>query len=82
MDHFLLLQPAMTTNTPKLPKTTEELAAIIKDAVSPYESKIEYLQQRLSVLEKMIFAPKSEKRRPDEDEGGRQLHLFNEGENG
>jgi transposase len=66
----------MTTNTHTLPKTTEELEAIIK----PYESRIEYLEQRLTVLEKMIFAPKSEKRRPDEEEGGTQLHLFNEAE--
>lgn len=76
MDYLLLLQPAMTTNTPKLPKTLEELEAIIE----PYESRIEYLEQRLNILEKMIFAPKSEKRHPDEDEGGRQLHLFNEAE--
>jgi len=66
----------MTTKTPKLPKTTAELEAIIE----PYESRIEYLEQRVHALEKMIFAPKSERRRPDEDEGGRQLHLFNEAE--
>jgi len=66
----------MATDTLRLPKTTEELEAIIQ----PYESRIEYLEQRVNVLEKMIFASKSEKRRPDEDEGGRQLHLFNEAE--
>jgi transposase len=70
----------MADNTDKLPKTTEELEVVIKDAIAPYESKIEYLQQRINVLEKVVFAPKSEKRRPDQDEGGAQLHLFNEAE--
>ncbi len=66
----------MVTETHILPKTAEELEAIIK----PYESRIEYLEERNRVLEKIIFAPKSEKRRPDEGEGGQQLHLFNEAE--
>ena len=44
------------------------------------ESEIEYLKQRINVLEKIIFAPSSEKRRPDEGEGGVQLHIFNEAE--
>jgi transposase len=66
----------MAADTHKLPNTTEELEAIIK----PYESRIEYLEERIRVLEKVIFAPKSEKRRPDEGEGGSQLHLFNEAE--
>jgi transposase len=70
----------MTTNTLTLPKTADELEAIIKDAITPYESEIEYLKQRINVLEKVIFAPESEKRRPDEEEGGRQLHLFDEAE--
>lgn len=66
----------MKTNTQKLPKTQKELEAIIQ----PYESRIEYLEERLKTLEKLIFAPKSEKRKPDDDEGGSQLHLFNEAE--
>lgn len=66
----------MAENTSKLPKTAKELREIIE----PYESRIEYLEQRIRVLEKVIFAPKSEKRRPDQDEGGSQLHLFNEAE--
>jgi transposase len=70
----------MADNTPILPKSTEELEAIIKNAITPYESQIEYLQQRINTLEKVIFAPKSEKRRPDEGEGGTQLHIFNEAE--
>jgi transposase len=64
----------MAANTHKLPKTAEELEAIIK----PYESQIEHLQQRINILEKVIFSPKSEKRRPEEGEGGSQLNLFNE----
>ncbi len=76
MDNFLLLTPAMATETHKLPKTAEELEAIIK----PYESRIQYLEERINTLEKVIFSPKSEKRRPEEGEGGQQLHLFNEAE--
>ena len=72
----MLLEPTMAANTPTLPKTTEELEAIIK----PYELRIEYLEERIRALEKVIFAPKSEKRRPDEGEGGSQLHIFNEAE--
>ena len=66
----------MIINSSTLPKTTEELEAIIE----PYESRIEYLEERIRVLEKVIFSPKSEKRRSDEGEGGPQLHLFNEAE--
>ena len=62
--------PVMAADTPTLPKTTEELEEIIKNAITPYESQIEYLQQRINTLEKVIFSPKSEKRRPDEGEGG------------
>lgn len=72
----MLLTPAMVTNTPTLPKTAKELEAIIE----PYESRIQYLEERINTLEKVIFAPKSEKRRPDEGEGGTQLHIFNEAE--
>ncbi len=77
----------MAVNTHTLPETAEELDAIIKGAITPYESQIEsyeseieYLKQRINVLEKIIFAPSSEKRRPDEGEGGVQLHIFNEAE--
>ncbi len=67
----------------KLPKTISDLRAIIdpyESRIESYESEIEYLKGRINVLEKVIFAPKSEKRRPDEDDGGRQLHIFNEAE--
>jgi len=70
----------MAADTPTLPKTAEELEAIIKNAIIPYESQIEFLQQRINTLEKVIFSPKSEKRRPEEGEGGQQLHMFNEAE--
>lgn len=70
----------MAADTHTLPKTTEELESIIKDAITPYESQIEYLQQRINTLEKVIFSPKSEKHRPDEGEGGQQLLMFNEAE--
>src|SRR5271157_3099630 len=66
----------MAADTHKLPKTAKELEAIIK----PYESRIQYLEERINTLEKVIFAPKSEKRHPDAGEGGTQLHLFNEAE--
>jgi len=73
----------MMTNTLILPKTIEELKAIInpyESRIESYESEIEYLKGRINVLEKVIFAPKSEKRHIDETEGGQQLHIFNEAE--
>jgi len=73
---FVLITSTTMTNEPKLPKTTEELEAIIK----PYESRIEFLEERVKLLQKELFGRKSEKRTPDQDEGGRQLHLFNEAE--
>lgn len=63
-----------------LPKSAEELGSIISDAIAPYESKIEYLEDRIKILEKIIFGPRSEKRHLDDTEGGSQLHLFNEAE--
>ena len=42
----------MITDRDKLPKTPEELEAIIK----PYESRIEFLEERIRVLEKIIFS--------------------------
>jgi hypothetical protein len=64
----------MMTDPRKLPKTSGELEAIIR----PHESRTEYLEMRLIVLERTTIASGSEKRRPDEDEGGRHLHAFNE----
>lgn len=66
----------MAENTPILPKTTEELDEVLK----PYVLQIKFLEEQNKLLRKALFAPKSEKRRPDEEEGGGQLHLFNEAE--
>ena len=51
-----------------------------KRSFKPYESRIEFLEERVKLLQKELFGRKSEKRTPDQDEGGRQLHLFNEAE--
>jgi transposase len=66
----------MTDDIHKLPKTSEELDAILK----PYAQQIEFLEEQNRLLRKALFAAKSEKRRPDEAEGGSQLHIFNEAE--
>jgi transposase len=66
----------MTENTHTLPKTTEELDAVLK----PYVLQIKFLEEQNKLLRKALFAPKSEKHRPDEGEDGQQLHLFNEAE--
>lgn len=66
----------MTDDTHTLPKSAEELDAILK----PYALQIEFLEEQNRLLRKALFASKSEKRRPDEGEGGSQLHLFNEAE--
>ena len=66
----------MTDSTHTFPKTAEELDAILK----PYALQIEFLEEQNRLLRKALFASKSEKRRPDEGEGGSQLHLFNEAE--
>jgi transposase len=66
----------MTDNTHTIPKTSEELDAILK----PYALQIEFLEEQNRLLRKALFASKSEKRRPDDGEGGSQLHIFNEAE--
>ncbi|MEM5785825.1 MAG: transposase, partial [Syntrophobacteraceae bacterium] len=66
----------MTYDAHKLPKTTEEMNAILK----PYALQIEFLEGQNRLLRKALFASKSEKHRPDEGEGGSQLHIFNEAE--
>ncbi len=38
------------------------------------------MEDRIKILEKIIFGPRSEKRHPDDAESGSQLHLFNEAE--
>jgi transposase len=59
-----------------LPDNPEELKAIIFSK----DEHITILEEQIRVLKKQIFGSKSEKRRPDEAEGGVQLHLFNEAE--
>ena len=66
----------MMPNELILPKTIEEL----KEIIDPYELKIEYLEERIRILEKVIFSPKSEKRDYADGEGGEQLQMFNEAE--
>lgn len=65
----------MKTEATPLPDDTQALKSIIAER----DARIEHLEERLAVLEKMIFGPKSEKRRRDESEGV-QLSLFNEAE--
>ena len=60
----------------KLPDNPDELKALILSK----DEHITILEEQIRVLKKAIFGPKSEKHRPDEAEGGAQLHLFNEAE--
>jgi len=69
--------------TDKLPDNLEELKAIIlgkDEIIHGKDEHIAILEEQIRVLKKAIFGSKSEKRRPDEEEGGAQLHLFNEAE--
>ena len=73
----------MRTINDKLPDNPEELKAIIlnkDEIISCKDEHITILEEQIRVLKKQIFGSKSEKRRPDETEGGAQLHLFNEAE--
>lgn len=60
----------------QLPDNTEELKAII----CGQGEHIVLLEEQIRILKKAIFGQKTEKRSPDEGEGGSQLHLFNEAE--
>ncbi len=73
----------MQTINEKLPDNPEKLKAIILDKdeiISCKDEHITILEEQIRILKKQIFGSKSEKRRPDEGEGGVQLHLFNEAE--
>jgi transposase len=59
----------------KLPDNPEELKAIILSK----DEHITILEEQIRVLKKAIFGRKSEKR-PVEEQGAQQLHLFNEAE--
>jgi transposase len=73
-------------NETLLPNDFELLKAIIRDQETlildqkkRYELRIEFLEERLRLLQNELFRRSSEKR-PSQDEDGRQLHLFNEAE--
>jgi len=65
-----------------LPDNLEELKALILDKderIAARDEHITILEEKIRVLKKAIFGSKSEKRHLD-DEGSKQLHLFNEAE--
>jgi transposase len=66
----------MKLTSDKLPDNPEELKAIILGQ----GEHIVLLEEQIRILKKEIFGRKTEKRCPDEGEGGSQLHLFNEAE--
>jgi transposase len=68
----------MRLNAETLPENVEELKAIILDLEQRHLFRIEFLEERIRLLTKELFGPKSEKR-PQESEL-RQLQLFNEAE--
>lgn len=70
---------SMLQNMATLPDDKEELKKLILDLDQRYRLQIEFLEERLRILEHELFGRKSEKRRPQQDEE-RQLHLFNEAE--
>ena len=59
----------------KLPDNPDELKALIFSK----DEHITILEEQIRVLKKAIFGRKSEKR-PVDEEGPQQLHLFNEAE--
>jgi len=65
----------MQLKNDKLPDNLEELKAIIHSK----DEHITILEEQIRVLKKAIFGRKSEKR-PVEEQGSQQLHLFNEAE--
>jgi transposase len=66
-------------NEALLPNDFELLKAIIRDQKKRYESRIEFLEERVRLLQNELFRRSSEKR-PAREEDPRQLHLFNEAE--
>lgn len=62
-----------------LPKTVAELQVLLLEREARNRERIEFLEERVRFLQKALFGRKSEKR-PQEEEGPRQLHLFNEAE--
>lgn len=71
----------MRVDNSQIQDMPEELKAFVADMQERYELRIEYLEERIRVLQQAIFGKKSEKRRPAEGDGEyRQLRLFNEAE--
>jgi transposase len=69
----------MLLSAETLPNTVDELQELLLDREARNRERIEFLEERVRFLQKALFGRKSEKRPPDE-EGPRQLHLFNEAE--
>lgn len=65
-------------NTATLPDNPAELKALFLEQKERYESRIEFLEERVRLLSNELFPRSSEKRPPVDDP--RQLHLFNEAE--
>lgn len=65
-------------NTAALPDNPAELKALFLEQKERYESRIEFLEERVRLLSNELFRRSSEKRPPVDDP--RQLHLFNEAE--
>ncbi|MEN6440759.1 MAG: IS66 family transposase, partial [Syntrophobacter sp.] len=65
-------------NTATLPNNPAELKALFLEQKERYESRIEFLEERVRLLSNELFRRSSEKRPPVDDP--RQLHLFNEAE--
>lgn len=66
-------------NADTLPKTVEELQGLLLEREARNRERIEFLEERVRLLQKALFGRKTEKR-PQEEDGPRQLHLFNEAE--
>ena len=61
-----------------LPEDTSALKEIILSREKEYESRIQFLEERIRLLQNELFGRKSEKRLPEPDQ--QQLCLFNEAE--
>ncbi len=66
-------------NADTLPKTVAELQDLLLEREARNRERIEFLEERVRLLLKALFGRKTEKR-PQDEEGVRQLHLFNEAE--
>jgi hypothetical protein len=69
-------QEGSPMNTSILPTTTEEF----KPIVHQYESLIEFLEERVGILQKALLGSKSEKSYSNDEEGNEQLRMFKESE--